>query len=135
MPGHPSGFCRLTTFIFEKRPPRDAGRQISNVAADAREVSFTRIVDETRRWFTGFQIPQRFKQESSNLNDIRVAHPEVLFGSVDDGPHTLRCTCVLVQEFFDPGEIECLLNVSVLEIIVADVAKLPVIGANKISLR
>src|SRR6266436_3013805 len=82
-----SGFSRFTTFIFEKCPPRDVGRQISNVAPDARKVSFTGIVDETRRRFTGFQIPKRFKQESANLNDIRVAYPEMFFGSVHDWPH------------------------------------------------
>src|SRR5215813_245638 len=61
MHGHASDFFRLTTFIFEKRPPRDVRRQISDVASDARKISLTGIVDKSRKWFTGLQIPQRFK--------------------------------------------------------------------------
>src|SRR5262249_15039414 len=96
LPGHDSGFSRFTPLIYEKRPPRDVRRQISDVASDARKISLTGIVDKTGRLFAGLQIPQRFKQESSNLDDVRVAHPEVLFGSVYDWPHTLRRTRVLV---------------------------------------
>src|SRR5262249_13156952 len=61
LPGHDSGFSRLITFIFEKRPPGDVRRQISNIAPDARKISLTGIVDKSRKWFTGLQIPQRFK--------------------------------------------------------------------------
>ena len=48
-------------FIFEKRPPRDVRRQISDVASDARKISLTGIVDKTGRLFAGLQIPQRLK--------------------------------------------------------------------------
>src|SRR5262249_52459175 len=54
-------FFRFTALIFEKRSPRDVRRQISDVASDARKVSFSRIIDETRRRFTRFQISQRLK--------------------------------------------------------------------------
>src|SRR5262245_6784820 len=96
LPGYDSGFSRFTPLIFEKRPPRDVRRQISDVASDVRKISLTGIVDKTGRLFSSLQIPQRFKQKSSNLNYIRVARSEVFFSSVDDGPHTFRRTCVLV---------------------------------------
>ena len=51
-----SGLFRAIAFFFKKRPPRDAGRQISNVTADARKVGLSGIVDQTRKWFTRLQI-------------------------------------------------------------------------------
>ena len=56
----------------------------------------------------------------------------MFFCPVDDRTHTLRGTGVLVQEFFYPGEIDCLLDLPVLEIVVADVAQLAVIGADNV---
>src|SRR6266513_3419179 len=77
-----SGLFRAIAFFFKKRPPRDAGRQISNVTADARKVGLSGIVDQTRKWFTRLQIFYGFNKKSAHLNDVRVSHAAMLFGSI-----------------------------------------------------
>ena len=61
--------------------------------------------------------------------------PRCSLRSVDDRTHALGGAGVLVQEFFYAGEIDGFLNLPVLEIVIADVAQLAVIGADEIPLR
>ena len=92
------------------------------------------VVNQARRLFARLKVLKSFEQEPTNLDDVRVAHAEVLFGSVHDRSHALRHTSVLIQELFYASEIDRLLSFSVLEIVVTNVANLFVVGADKVSL-
>jgi hypothetical protein len=56
-----SGFFRLNLFSSKSVRQGDVGRQMSNVAPDARKVGFSGSVHKTGRLLTRLQTPKRFK--------------------------------------------------------------------------
>ena len=108
---------------------------MGNITKNVRKVSMSLIIQKTRWIFARFEIPKSFEQEPAHLNNVGVAYADVFFSSVDDRPHTLRDAGVLIEKLLYAAEVYGPLSFSILEIVVAEVANLFVIGTDEISFR
>jgi hypothetical protein len=100
-------------------------------ARDVAQVVLLRCPNDVRRLFTPVESPHGLKQKLPDGDHGDISGSQVFFGTIDDRPHALGGTGVVDQEVFShSGKGLSLLFLTILEIVVVDIANFDIVGAD-----